>query len=280
MAVVDIRDAIGYVSGLINAADWDTVNDVTLNGTTTITSATATFTQADKGKYVSIAGAMTGAKPLLAYIASVTNATTAVLSSAADLSGTLFSMSYGGVSEDPRHPLWKITKAVLQKDLEICHAILGTANHPRRNHFTFTTTSSAQTGTGVAMVNRTGQERMVEIQLTGGSWVTGKSLAPDWLPKLITWISNRSSLFTAASEGFYCIDGGQIYFTGTNVRVTYVDLSLTPTACQSPQEYSSAVALLAAADIFATEGDDLNASQLLAQLGAQTAAALIAREIA
>lgn len=278
MAVVNLSEAVGYVGALINAADWLTVTDAVLNGTTTVTSQSAAFTQADRGKYVSIAGAMTGGKPFIGYVASVTNATTLVLDSAVNNSGTLFSMSYGGVSEDPRHPLWKITQAVLQKDIEICNAILSTSNHPRRNFFTFTTSATAQTNTGVPFVSRSGLVRMVEIQHTDTVWRVGKQLTPDWLPRLTTWISNRSNLFTAASQGYYCIHNGQLYFTGTNIRVTYVDLVITPTACQAPQEYTNVVALLAAADLFATEGDDLNATQLLAKLGAESAAALIAGE--
>jgi hypothetical protein len=280
MAIVDLQEAAGYVAALINAADWLTVTDAVLNGTTTVVSASANFTQADRGKYVSIAGAMTGSKPFIGYIATVTNESTVVLNSAVTNSGTQFSMSYGGVSEDPRHPLWKIAQSVLQKDIEICNAILATSNHPRRNFFTFTTSSTAQTNTGVPFVSRSGLVRMVEIQHTDTVWRVGKQLGPDWLPKLTTWISNRSNLFTAASQGYYCVHNGQLYFTGTNIRVTYVDLAITPTACQAPQEYTNAVALLAAADLFATEGDDLNATKLLAQLGAESAAAMIMKESA
>jgi hypothetical protein len=280
VAVVSLSEAVGYAAALINAADWLTATDAVLNGTTTVMSASANFTQADRGKYVSIAGAMTGGKPFIGYIDTVTSESTIVLSSAVNNSGTNFSMSYGGVSEDPRHPLWKITQAVLQKDIEICNAILATANHPRRNFFTFTTSSTAQTNTGVPFVSRSGLVRMVEVQHTDTVWRVGKQLTPEWLPRLTTWISNRSSLFTAASQGYYCIHNGQLYFTGTNIRVTYVDLAITPTACQAPQEYTNAIAILAVADLFATEGDDLNATQMLAKLGAESAAALITEESA
>lgn len=278
MAVINLTEATGYVSGLINSADWITINDAVLNATTTVTSVSAEFTQEDRGKYASITNGAVGGKPFIGMIASVTNATTIVLDTATTGIGTGFSMSYGGVTEDPRHPLWKITKAVLQKDLEICHAILGTPNHPRRNHFTFTPTTTAQTGTGVPMVTHSGWHRMVEIQHTDDKWRIAKELGPEWLSKLTTWINNRSNLFTAASEGYFCLFNGQLYFTGTHIRVTAVDLVTDSDACQAPQEYTGIVALLAAADLFATEGDDLNATQLLSTLGGQTAAALIARE--
>lgn len=279
MAVANLSNVVGYVTGLVNAADWLTVDDVsTTASSTTVTSASAAFTQADRGKYVSIANGLGTGKPLITRISSVTNATTIVLEDAATLTMTLATMMYGGVDEDPRHPLWKVTRAVLQKDLEICHAILDTPNHPRRNHFTFTTSTIVQTNTGVPMTNRSGLERMVEID-SGGTFRVGKRLDASWLPKMLTWINNKSSLLSAASDGWYCIVNGQIYFTGDNIRITYVNLTLDATACQAPQEYEGTIALLAAADLFATEGDDLNAAQLLSTLGMQTATALIAKEV-
>jgi hypothetical protein len=65
-----------------------TVTDVVTNGTTTITSATAAFTAADVGKPIfvigaGVAGAPLGTSLVPVTIASVTNATTAVLSVAA-----------------------------------------------------------------------------------------------------------------------------------------------------------------------------------------------------
>ncbi len=279
MAVINLDDAVAYAASILNAADWVTVNDVVLNSSTTVTSASAAFTDNDAGKWVSIAKGAGGNKPLVGYIDSVTNATTVVLSVAAAVTINDASMSYGGRSEDPRHPLWKIAQAVLHKDLEICNAILKTSNHPRSNFFTPTTGITAQTGAGVAMVSHSGKLRMVEID-SGGTYRVAKELPRDMLNKLLTWLSNRSSLFTSASHGYYIISDGQLYFTGDNIRLTYVNLSLTPTACQAPDEYTGSVALLAAADLFATEGDDLQASAAMAQLGASTVAELIGREVA
>lgn len=277
MSVVNLAEAVGYVGGLLNTAEWDSVDDASITSTsTTATSATAAFTQADVGKYFSIAGGAGSGKPLIGYIATVTNATTVELSVAAGATLTLARLQYGGKTDDPRHPLWKITQAVLQKDIEVCHAILKTPNHPRINSFTFSANSQrAQTGTGLPVVSHSGNLLMVEIKHTDASWRVGKMLPPELLPKLLTWLNNRSSLFTAASEGYYIVYNGQLYFTGTYIRETYADLSITPNACQAPQEYSGLVSLLAAADLFTTEGDDVSAAGLLAQLGGATLEQLI-----
>lgn len=65
------------------------VGDVVTNSTTTITSATAAFTSADAGKTIMINGANgTGVGPLVTTISSVTNATTAILASAAGITTT------------------------------------------------------------------------------------------------------------------------------------------------------------------------------------------------
>jgi hypothetical protein len=71
-----------------------TVADLVTNATTTVTSATASFTAADVGKRV------TGKNiPTAATIASVTNGTTAVLSIAATGSGTNRGKIGGALSE-------------------------------------------------------------------------------------------------------------------------------------------------------------------------------------
>lgn len=278
MSTVDLYTVIGYVGGLVNSADWVTVNDCVTNGTTTITSASAAFTANDAGKYFSIANAGASGKPLVGRIATVTNATTIVSDTAATASLTLASLTYGGVSQDPRHPIWKITKAVLQADLEVCHAILKTPNHPRRNFFTFSTTTTAQTNTGVPLVSRSGDILMLEIQRSDSSWKVGKRVPENQINKIIAATDNESSLFSTGSEGYYTILDDQIYFVGDSVRVTAADLSLS-TACQAPSEYQGVIGLLAAAQVFATEADDLNATQVLSQLGATSASQLIGREI-
>jgi len=63
---------------------------VTTNASTTVTSATAAFTQADKGKLIAGTGITSGTT-----IASVTNATTVVLSAAATASGTSIAFTIG-----------------------------------------------------------------------------------------------------------------------------------------------------------------------------------------
>lgn len=78
---------------------------VTTNTSTTVTSSTAAFTQADKGKLIAGTGITSGTT-----IASVTNATTAVLSAAATATGTgvtftigatLATASYGTLAATP-----------------------------------------------------------------------------------------------------------------------------------------------------------------------------------
>lgn len=279
MAAANLYDIIGYVSAIVNAADWVTVTDAVTNGTTTITSATASFTQADAGKYFSVANAGAAGKPLIGRIATVTNSTTVLSDTAATATLTVASLTYGGVSQDPRHPLWKIGKAVLNCDLEVCHQILKTPNHPRRNFFTFTTTTTAQNNTGVPLVSRSGEPLMLEIQHSDDTWRVGKRLPDNQINKLLTALNNESSVFSTGSEGYYILQDGQIYFTGDNVRVTTADVTLGE-ACQAPAEYSGVIGLLAASQIFLTEGDDLGASQMMAQLGASTLVQLINREAA
>lgn len=268
MAVINLADAIAYVSSIVNAADWRTVNDAVSSSNTTLTSPSATFTQNDEGKWFSLArGGASLNKPLIGYIVSVLNATTITLSAAAGVSDIGMSFTYGGRSEDPRHPLWTITQAILQKDLLVCHEILNIPNHSRRNHFTFTVATQAQNSTGVPMTSHSGNLRMVEIQHADNGWRVGKWIPPSMLPKLLTWLNNRSTLFTSASHGYYTISNAQLYFTGANIRLTYVDLVPDSTACQAPAEYMPIICALAAADLFATEGDDLQAAQVLAEIG-------------
>jgi hypothetical protein len=98
------------------------------------------------------------------------------------------------------------------------------------------------------------------------------------LNKLTSWLNNQGGLFSTGSEGYYIIEDGQIYFTGNAARVTSVDLSITPDACQAPSEYTGSVVSFAAGDVFQTEGDDLPAAQASSQMGAMTLAALIQGE--
>jgi hypothetical protein len=64
------------------------VTDAVTNGTTTLTSATASFTSADVGRQVVVWGAGTGGADLVTTIASVTDGTTAVLTVAATSTDT------------------------------------------------------------------------------------------------------------------------------------------------------------------------------------------------
>lgn len=73
---------------LANAYAGRRVIDAVTNATTTVTSATAAFTSADVGRMVSVWGAGTAGADLVTTIASVTNATTAVLAVAATNTAT------------------------------------------------------------------------------------------------------------------------------------------------------------------------------------------------
>lgn len=71
------------------------VNDAVTNSTTTLTSATAAFTQDDVGKIIMVTGANTASATLKTTIASVSNATTIILTAAATSSHTAVQVSYG-----------------------------------------------------------------------------------------------------------------------------------------------------------------------------------------
>ena len=281
MAVIDLQDAIGIVSGLINTAEWLTVQDASCtNGSPTITSPTATFTDSDIGKFFSFVNAQ-GSKPWTGKIISRISGTQVTADSNAGNTVPSGSgqLTYGGTSADPRHPVWTITNVILQKDLEVCNMIIKTPNHPRRNFFTFTAQAQqAQTGVGIPVVSHVGELLKVEIKHTDTVWRIGKQLPQEYLPKLLTWVNNRSSLFTSASEGYYIIADGMLHFTGQYIRPTFAEVVFDKTACQAPQEYTGLVSVLAAAEIFATEGDDLAASNLMMQLGGETLTTLITKE--
>lgn len=75
-----------------------TVTDGVLNSTTTVTSASAAFSQSDKGKLISATGITSGTT-----IASVTNATTVVLSAAATATATGVTLVIGAPLATPSY---------------------------------------------------------------------------------------------------------------------------------------------------------------------------------
>lgn len=76
--------------------DGKLIGDVVVNTTTTITSATASFTAGDVGKHIQVHGANgSSAGPLISTISSVTNSTTAVLADAAGTSRSGCPAIYG-----------------------------------------------------------------------------------------------------------------------------------------------------------------------------------------
>lgn len=261
MALASLTKLTEYVSSLLNAASWNIVLDGVTNGTTTLTSATALFATADKGKTISVSGAGVGGLTLLTTIASVTNATTIVMADAATSTAVAHVVSFGGRSYDPRHTEPVIQEAILQKDLEVCVEILNEPNHPQRANFTPFAPATVTNGTQVPA--HTGVLSLVVIDITGPLTVFGIEVP---FHKLMMWMRNAGVQFSTTREGYYAIDRNQLYYTGTSARVTGVLLTKT-TACQAPVEYSNIIAVNAAADLFATEGDDLQASELFNKVG-------------
>lgn len=87
-------------------ASGRTVTDAAISaGTATLTSATASFTNADNGRSVSIAGAGTAGAALVTSISSVTNATTVVLlaNAVTTVSGATASLGTFGFTKDGLH---------------------------------------------------------------------------------------------------------------------------------------------------------------------------------
>lgn len=253
-----------YTASLLNSSKWIVVEDGVTNGTTTLTSATAAFASSDKGKTISITGAGVAGVTLLTTIVSVTNATTIIMADTATSTATAHTVSFGGRSYDPRHTEPVIQEAVLQKDLVVCTEILNDPNHPQRGNFT--PFAPAIVANGAQLPPHTGALNLVEIQFTTGStWRVGMD-AP--FHKILRWSRNFGSQLVTSNlyEGVFAVNNDQLFYTGVSARVTGVLLAKT-TACQAPVEYASKIALLAAADLFATEGDDLQATQLLSQAG-------------
>lgn len=253
-----------YVASLLNSSKWDVVVDGVTNGTTTLTSATAQFASSDKGKTISVAGAGVAGATLLTTIASVTNATTIVMTDAATSTATAHTVSFGGRSYDPRHTEPVIQEAILQKDLEICTEILNDPNHPQRA--SFTPFAASVVTNGAQLPPHTGTLNLVEIQFTTGStWRVGVEAS---FHKVIRWARNFGAQLVTSNlyEGFFAVNNDQLFYTGVSARVTGVLLVKTA-ACQAPVEYTTKIALLAAGDLFATEGDDLQAAQMLSQAG-------------
>lgn len=259
---IALAKTVEFVASVANAARWSIVTDGVTNGTTTLTSATAIFVTSDKGKTITVSGAGVGGATLLTTIASVTNATTIILTDAATSTATAHVVSYGGRSEDPRHAEPEIIEAVLEADAEECREILADPRNPRWAAFAETVTVLVK---GAQLPSRTGAIGKIEIQHADGIWRTAQT-AP--LYKILRW-NNDSTTFSATTnvtDGFCDVSTGNLEYTGTSARVSYVNF-IKSTTPQSPDESQSNVVARALRILFLKEGDSVEAAGLLDKVG-------------
>lgn len=170
--------------------------------------------------------------------------------------------SYGGSVDDPRHSTGEIQRAIHNADDQIVRAIYETDGHPHRRE---AGSSPATVTNGGQIPDHIGPILGVEIQVSG-TWKAGKT-AP--LAKVQSWIDNVNSL--TSHKGYYCISSDNIlYFTGDAARVKFCSptrvtgLTSAP-AC--PDEYFPILVDLALAELFAKEGDSVEAANYYFQRG-------------
>jgi hypothetical protein len=167
--------------------------------------------------------------------------------------------SYGNTVDDDKHPLGEIQASLQNANDLVMRAIYETEGHPHRTY-----QSPAVVASGSAIPDHIGPLGVIEISV-GGVWKVGKT-AP--VTRIQQWIDNPLSLTTTA--GYYAVlDDKILYYTGTSARVyycTYTRATLTsnPTC---PDEYFSTLVSLALAELFAKEGDDLQAAQHYISIG-------------
>jgi len=259
---IALAKTVEFVASIANSASWSIVVDGVTNGTTTLTSATAAFVSADKGKTITVTGAGVAGVTLLTTIASVTNSTTIIMADAATSTGTAHTVSFGGRSADPRHAEPEIIEAVLEADAEECREILADPQNPRRAAFTEVVTVMAK---GDQLPSRTGAIGKVEIQHGDTTWRTAQ-IAP--LYKILRWNGDTTTFSTSTNvtDGFYDISTGNLEYTGTSARVSTVSFvkGLVP---QAPDESQSNVVARALRILFLKEGDDVQAASLLDKIG-------------
>ena len=259
---IALNKTVEMVANVLNAASWKIVTDGVTNGTTTLTSATAQFVPADVGKTLSVSGAGAAGAILLTSIAGYTSATQITMTDAATSTATAHTVSFGGRSEDPRHPVPEIIEAILEADAEECREILNDANNPRRASFIFTVSTLANKA---QIPSHTGALGLVEIQHQDNVWRTGQ---PAPLYKILRW-NQDATVFpatTAVTDGYYDASSGFIEFTGQSIRVTLFNFTKTTTP-QAPDESQSNVVMRACRLLFAKEGDSPEAAQLMDKMG-------------
>lgn len=261
---ISLSKTVEFVAGILNSASWKIVIDGATNGTTTITSGTAQFVSADKGKTIAVSGAGVAGVTLLTTIASVTNSTTVVLADAATSTATAHTVSFGGRSEDPRHAEPEIIEAILEADAEECREILADPQNPRRAAFTETLTVLAK---GAQLPSRTGSIGKVEVQHTDTTWRTAVS-AP--LFKILRWNQDATTYppSTSVTDGYFDASTGNLEYTGVSARVFTVNF-VKGTTPQSPDESQSNVVMRALRILTTKEGDDPQVAALMDKMGMQ-----------
>lgn len=260
---IALAKTVEFVASIANSASWLIVTDgVTTATSTTATSATAAFVTADKGKTITITGAGAAGATLLTTIASVTNATTIVLTDAASTTTASATLSFGGRSADPRHAEPEIIEAVLEADAEECREILTDPQNPRRGAFTEVVTVL---GKGDNLPSRTGAIGKVEIEHADSVWRTGE-VAP--LYRIQRWNRDSTTFSTSTNvtDGYYDTSTGNLEYTGTSARVSTINF-VKGTTPQAPDESQSSVVARALKILFLKEGDDVQAAALLQQVG-------------
>lgn len=260
---LDLRKTVEFVASIANAASWKVVTDgVSTNGSGIVTSATAQFVQSDIGKTITVGGAGPGTTTLLSRIQTYTNATTVTMADVASTSATALVISFGGRSEDARHPEPEIIEAVLEADAEECREILADPTNPRHSAFTETVTVLAQ---GDSLPSRTGAISKIEIQHADSVWRVGQ-IAP--LHKILRWNQDATTFpaTTSITDGYFDLSTGNAKYTGTSLRVSAVNFVKTNVP-QAPDESQSSVVVRALRILFLKEGDDVNAAGLLDKIG-------------
>lgn len=262
LMAISLAKTVEQVTNVLNAASWKIVTDGITNGTTTLTSATAQFVSADKGKTIAISGAGVAGATLLTTIASVTNATTVVMADAATSTATAHTVSFGGRSEDPRHAEPEIIEAVLEADAEECREILANPQNPRRAAFSETVTVLAK---GAQIPSRTGSIGKVEVQHTDTVWRTA---IPAPLFKIQRWNQDATTFpaSTSVVDGYFDASTGNLEYTGVSARVSTVNF-IKGTAPQSPDESQSNVVMRALRILTTKEGDDPTVAALMDKMG-------------
>lgn len=260
---IALAKTVEFVASIANSAKWSVALDaITTAASTTVTSATAQFTTSMVGMTATITGAGTGGATLLTSFSAYISATQMTLANAAVRTTASATLSFGGRSEDPRHAEPEIIEAVLEADAEECREILADPQNPRRADFGETLTVLAK---GDQLPSRTGAIGKIEIQHGDGTWRTAR-IAP--LYKILQW-NNDSTTFsttTNVTDGFCDISTGNLEYTGTSARVTYVSF-VKGTTPQAPDESQSNVVARALRLLFLKEGDDVAAANLLNQIG-------------